>query len=365
VTGTPPRPDESITVADLLVERAEDDHPGLRFEDGQWTWREVVAASACRASWIRSLGGTGPAHIGVLLGNVPEYLFWLGAAALAGAVVVGINPTRRDEALAADIRRTDCRVVVTDAAGAAMLDGLDVGVTGGLLRVDGPGFAERVAAHAGAGADSVLAAQTPAAGDLFLLLFTSGTTGSPMAVRCSQGRLASIAGYAADAYGFTRDDVAYCTMPLFHGNALMVLWGPSLVVGATVTLARRFSASGFLPDVRRYRATFTYVGKALAYILAAPPEDDDADITLRRGFGTEASVADRAEFERRFGCVLTEGYGSSEGGVAISRTPGDPGRFARPPTRRCGHRGPGDVGGVPGCRVRLSRPFAQRCRGHR
>jgi fatty-acyl-CoA synthase len=172
----------------------------------------------------------------------------------------------------------------------------------------------------------------PSAEDLFLLLFTSGTTGSPKAVRCTQGRLASIAVYAADAYGFTRDDVAYCTMPLFHGNALMVLWGPSLVVGATVALARRFSASGFLADVRRHRATtFTYVGKALAYVLATPPQDDEAETTLRRGFGTEASVADHAEFERRFGCVLTEGYGSSEGGVAISRTPETPaGSLGRP-----------------------------------
>jgi hypothetical protein len=56
----------------------------------------------------------------------------------------------------------------------------------------------------------------------------------------------------AEAYGFERDDVAYCTMPLFHGNALMALWAPSLVVGATVALARRFSASGFGADVRRY-----------------------------------------------------------------------------------------------------------------
>ena len=91
--------------------RAEDDHPGLRFEDEQWSWREVVAASATRA-----VGGSGRVdrprgrvHIGVLLGNVPEYIFWLGAAALAGAVVVGINPTRRGEALAGDIVRTDCR----------------------------------------------------------------------------------------------------------------------------------------------------------------------------------------------------------------------------------------------------------------
>jgi fatty-acyl-CoA synthase len=160
----------------------------------------------------------------------------------------------------------------------------------------------------------------PSHEDLYLLLFTSGTTGTPKAVRCTQGRLASIAVSSAGAYGFERDDVAYCTMPLFHGNALMALWGPSLLVGATVALARRFSASGFLADVRQHRATtFTYVGKAIAYILATPASADDAATTLRRGFGTEASVADRIEFERRFGCVLTEGYGSSEGGVAIIR----------------------------------------------
>ena len=177
-----------------------------------------------------------------------------------------------------------------------------------------------------------MAAAGPDPADLFLLLFTSGTTGTPKAVRCTQGRLAVIAVRSAEAYGFDQDDVAYCTMPLFHGNALMVLWGPSLVVGATVALARRFSASGFLPDVRRYGATtFTYVGKALAYVLATPPSDDDAASTLRRGFGTEASVADQAAFERRFGCVLTEGYGSSEGGVAISRTPDTPiGSLGRP-----------------------------------
>jgi fatty-acyl-CoA synthase len=164
------------------------------------------------------------------------------------------------------------------------------------------------------------------------LLFTSGTTGAPKAVRCTQGRLASIALRSAPAYGYERDDVAYCTMPLFHGNALMVLWGPSVVVGATVALARRFSASGFVDDIRRYGATmFTYVGKALAYVLATPARDDDASTTLRRGFGTEASIADHAAFEARFGCVLIEGYGSSEGGVAISRSPDTPvGSLGRP-----------------------------------
>ncbi len=314
------------SVADLLLARAEDDGTAVAAGMARWTWAESVAESAARAGLLRSFGELDPPHVGVLLGNEPEYLFWLGAAALMGAVVVGINPTRRGEALAGDVRRTDCRILVTDAEGAALLDGLDTGVpTARVLRVDDPDYAARVAAHAGTSAADAAAAASPAPDDLFLLLFTSGTTGDPKAVRCTQGRLASIALRSAEAYGFDRSDVAYCTMPLFHGNALMVLWGPSVVVGATVALARRFSASGFLPDVRRYGATtFTYVGKALAYVLATPERADDAGCTLVRGFGTEASVADHAAFERRFGCVLTEGYGSSEGGVAITRVPGTP-----------------------------------------
>jgi fatty-acyl-CoA synthase len=318
-----------------------DDDPGILFEDRTWSWREVVAESAARASLIRSLrtdgagaGTPGRAlHIGVLLGNVPEYVFWLGAAALAGSVVVGINSTRRGAALASDIVRTDCSLLVTDREGSALLEGLSFGVTPErVLRVDTASYAERLAAHEEADPAEVVGASPPTDADLYLLLFTSGTTGDPKAVRCTQGRLAAIAIRSADAYGFERDDVAYCAMPLFHGNALMVLWGPTLVVGGTVALARRFSASGFGRDVRRYGVTtFTYVGKALAYVLATPAAPDDAATTLRRGFGTEASVADKAAFEKRFGCVLTEGYGSSEGGLAISWTPGTPsGALGRP-----------------------------------
>ena len=77
----------------------------------------------------------------------------------------------------------------------------------------------------------------------------------------------------------------------------------------------------FIEDVRKFEATrFTYVGKALAYVLATPENPDDRECSLRVGFGTEASARDRREFERRFGCSLVEGYGSSEGGLAITRT---------------------------------------------
>src|SRR5690606_4881868 len=63
----------------------------------------------------------------------------------------------------------------------------------------------------------------------------------------------------------------------------------------------------------------------LSYVLATPEKPDDADNPLKQGFGTEASWRDVEEFERRFGCVLKEGYGMSEGGgVRIHRTPDSP-----------------------------------------
>lgn len=317
------------TVADLLEARAGDDRIGLAAGDEQWTWRQVVRESRSRAQWAASLrpGDPGaPFHIGVLLENVPDYLFWLGGAALAGAVVVGINPTRRGAELARDITFTECAVLVTDARGAALLDGLDTGVPPErTVRVD------RDAVPPAPG-DDARAGARPTRDQLYLLLFTSGTTSAPKAVQCTQGRLADIALRALEYYEFTADDVCYCPMPLFHGNAVMALWAPALAAGARMALTPRFSASGFIRDARRYGATrFTYVGKALAYILATPERSDDADTTLTRGFGTEASARDRAEFARRFGCTLVEGYGSSEGGLAINRGPDTPeGALGRP-----------------------------------
>ncbi|HSS10236.1 MAG TPA: hypothetical protein VLL25_10140, partial [Acidimicrobiales bacterium] len=72
------------TVADLILAHADDQHPAILFEDETYTYAEFAAASAIRAGVAASLREDGPFHIGVLLDNVPEFLFWIGGAALAG-----------------------------------------------------------------------------------------------------------------------------------------------------------------------------------------------------------------------------------------------------------------------------------------
>ncbi|CQD05114.1 acyl-CoA synthetase [Mycolicibacterium conceptionense] len=330
-------PEARTDIASLLLDRVGDQHLGLRTREADWTWDEVVAESAARGALAQEMRVAGPFHVGVLLDNVPDFVFWLGGAALAGASIVGINPTRGAAEMAAEIRLADCQLIVTDAAGAERLRSLDLGLEPDrILVVDDPAYQDAICARKpAAGAENrAQIAAAPGVGEdsLMLLLFTSGTTGASKAVICSQGRLTRVAYAAAEKFGHVRQDVEYCCMPLFHGNAIMALWAPALSVGATVCLTPSFSASGFLPDVRYFGATFfTYVGKALGYLMATPEQPDDADNPLVRGFGTEASPDDQNEFRRRFGAELFEGYGSSEGGGAVVLAPDmPPGALGRP-----------------------------------
>jgi fatty-acyl-CoA synthase len=328
------------TIADHLLARAGDMNPGLVAGDAGWTWDEWVTASQARAAWLATNRTPGPFHLAVLLDNVPEYVFWLGAAALTAAVTVGANPTHRGSDLARDLAHTRCQLLVTDRAHLPLVDGLDLGPALGVvsgtsprvLIVDDPDQHPPLDGSAGLFDP---ASVTVEANTLGYLIFTSGTSGAPKACRCTQGRLAGIGATVAQMYEITPQSVCYVAMPLFHSNALMAGWSPALAAGATVALPStgRFSASGFLPDVRRHGVTyFNYVGKPLSYILATPPLPDDADTTLRRVFGNEGAEDDIARFARRFDCTVVDSYGSTEGGATVQRTPDTPhGALGRAP----------------------------------
>ena len=316
------------TFAEVVQARAGDSSVGVVSGDERHTWGSVVQQAADRAAFLS--GTYGPAthhagrqlHIGVLLENVPDYLYWTCAAALAGAVVVGINPTRRGHELARDIRHTDCDLIVTEGSLAGLLSGLDHGVPAARIHnIDDPSYESRLSRYRGAGLPTSL----PDPGAILLLLFSSGSTGAPKAVICSQGRFGMLARTMQERTELTRTSVSYLSMPLFHGNSMMMNFAPSMHAGATLCLTRRFSASGLVRDLHCHGVTFVnYVGRALSYVLAVPEDPRDSGSTLQLAAGTEASVADAERFSARFGCRVSEGYGQSEGMVRINRTPDSP-----------------------------------------
>ncbi|MEI7859394.1 MAG: AMP-binding protein, partial [Acidimicrobiales bacterium] len=247
-----------LTIDQLIRDRAGDSRVGLAWADRTWTHAEVVQAQAERAALLLSLRRPGPFHVALLMDNVPEYVFWMGGAALAGAVVVGGNPTHRGDELARDLSHTECQLLVTSPSYFPLVEGYDLGPalpSDRILVVDDPsGDLDPTASTAyGALLASVAASPLPdqeAVGiteeTLGLLLFTSGTSGAPKACLCSQGRLARIGSIVTQMFEITEDDVCYLAMPLFHSNALMAGWAPALAAGATAALRERFSASQFL-----------------------------------------------------------------------------------------------------------------------
>lgn len=300
---TVPEDARPASVAAMVRARAADDNIGLVCGDRSYSWREVVRQAAVRAAWMRATLDPGhPPHIGVLLPTVPEYVFQILGAALAGVCIVGVNSTRRGAELARDIDHTACQLVVADAMFADL--------------VEDPVRVEDAPWRAFDGAP--LPDSDPPPSTLLFLLFTSGSTSAPKAVKCSQARFARVSA----ELGFGPKAALYCPLTLSHGNALNSMLFPALAAGCRLVLRDRFSAGTWLDDVRAHGVTFTStVGRALGYILATPPGPHDRDHRLRAVLAPESSPRDAARFRERFGVAVLSGYGSSEGGVALVPAP--------------------------------------------
>jgi fatty-acyl-CoA synthase len=309
----------SDTVQQVLRERGASAAVAVKYGDKTWTWREFIADASARAAALLAVADRDrPVHVGVLLGNTPEFLRQLAAAGVGGYVLCGINTTRRGEALATDICRADCQIVVTDHEHLPLLDALDLSDVQ-VLDTSGDRWARLVAS-----AGDLIPYREVDPMDTYMLIFTSGTSGDPKAVQVSHFMVRMSGEALVQRYSLTSEDVCYLTMPLFHSNALLAGWGMALATGTAIAPAK-FSASRFLDDIRRYRARYTnYVGKPLAYILATPERPDDAENPLRIAVGNEASDRDIEEFGRRFGCEVRDSFGSTENAVIIIREPGTP-----------------------------------------
>jgi fatty-acyl-CoA synthase len=192
----------------------------VRFEDRVWTHGEYVEESNRWANlFLDRLPEGRPRHVAVLLDNLPEYLFALGGAALAGAAIVGLNHTRQGEHLLRDMEHTDCGLLITEPKHAGLLASitdrlpptLEVGSTLERARAEYP--------TTDPGLD-------PSVDTIWALIFTSGTSDAPKAVICSQRRLLVTGNRMGMIMDLGPDDIGYVCMPLFHSNAVQVGWAP-------------------------------------------------------------------------------------------------------------------------------------------
>ena len=310
-----------------------------------------------------------------MLDNVPEFVFWLEAAALAGAVVVGANPTHRGDELVRDLSHTECQFLITDSTYLPLVEGARIGDALGEVGPDQraragarhrPGAAHARGVRVGRRREVADRSVTP--DTLGYLLFTSGTSGAPKACLCSQGRLARIGAIVAQMYALEPGDVCYLSMPLFHSNALDGRLGPGAdgglgrrapLVGPVLRLglpARRAGGRRDLLQLRR-QAAVLHSGHARATRRRRQP----AGARLRqRGDDRRRGPLRRALRRRRHRLLRLDRRGR-HGAADPRHAAGRAGAGAR------GHRRPrpGHRGRVPAGPLRRPRPAAQRRGGHR
>ncbi|MEJ2359603.1 MAG: long-chain fatty acid--CoA ligase, partial [Deinococcales bacterium] len=243
-------------------------HTAVKLDDAEVSYAVLADAASRVAGWLRELGVEPGDRVGVTLPNIPQMPIIYYGILWAGGVVVPMNPLYKSR---------EFGYALSDSGAKA------------LFAWDGVAAeAEKGAADAGAAFVSVSAAEFVAEvmthepapftdradADTAVILYTSGTTGSPKGAELTHANMTRNAEISVGLVSLSPDDVVFGGLPLFHSFGQTVGMNASILVGATMTLIPRFEPT-----------------KALEILLP---------VEVLRGF------------EQAFGAFILEGYGLSE-----------------------------------------------------
>ncbi|MBW2712284.1 MAG: long-chain-acyl-CoA synthetase [Deltaproteobacteria bacterium] len=347
------RPDSERTVADLIEARARTDAKKtfLFYEDQEISYEAFNQAANKVARWAFAKGVEKGQVITLMMESRPEFLVtWAGLAKL-GATTALINTNLKGRALHFALTSSGGSVLI---AGAECLEALaslreiepaltwethiwsdplsprTTELPEGFSELD-PEFKRQPEANLDRGIRSGLLAGK----DLFYI-YTSGTTGFPKATHFSHTRFFASGDVVASLARYGPRDVIYNALPLYHGAGGAIV--PSIVLqrGCSMVLKRKFSASEFWNDCRKYQVTgFQYVGEFCRYLINQPEDSEDRKNSVRciHGAGLRPEIWE--PFVKRFGISrVLEGYGSTEGNTAMMNLDNKPGAVGRIPFKK-------------------------------
>jgi long-chain acyl-CoA synthetase len=250
-------------------------------------------------------------RVAVLAGNNLDFVLGWLAAARGGFVAVPLNPGSPLPELTRELAAVGARALLCGPVGSTVAEDLDRGQLPVLEHVLDTGAVADLAGREPAD----LVDRQPA--DLAVLMFTSGTAGSPRAAMLTHGNLLANLDQVQSSDGRRRgpDDVALAVLPLFHIFGLNVVLDGGLAAGSTIVLVERFDPEEALAAVARHGVTdLTGPPTMWAGLAAAPGASPDAVATVQRAASGAAALGPdiRAAVQASLGHALAEGYGLTE-----------------------------------------------------
>jgi crotonobetaine/carnitine-CoA ligase len=316
---------EDMSWAELIEEKARKygNRTFLIYEDKEFTFRQMDENANRVANYLLSLGAGRSKGVAIIMGNCPQYLdVYIGSQKI-GMYSIPVNTSLRGDSLLYILDHSDAEFVVIDEefldAYKKIADKIEKRKTVIVNRSALAGSQSLPNGMLPLSHAYAQSAQKPNIkydkNDICFILYTSGTTGLPKGVMYRYSKttlkLLSIPAYAL----YRKSDILYTSLPLFHGNALWLCVTQAMHRGCKVVLARKFSASRFWDEMRKYKVTaFNTIGAMIPILMKQPPKENDKINDVRFTLSAACPVDYWEKFEKRFGIKIYEAYGSVDGG---------------------------------------------------
>jgi long-chain acyl-CoA synthetase len=302
----------SANLASILLDSASrrGDATALKLDEAELSYRLLDGASAHVAGLLRERGVEPGDRVGIMLPNVPYFAACYYGALRAGAVVVPMNVLLKGREVGFYCGDPDSKVMFAwhDFAEAAEGGAEQAGTDCIIVK---PGEFEHVVGSAPA----VTEVAERAEADTAVILYTSGTTGTPKGAELTHGNLRRNADIVAGLFGLGEDAVTLGALPLFHSFGQTCCMNATVSAGGCMTLLPRFDPAKALEIIERDAVNvFQGVPTMYAAMLNLPDADryDTSQLEICVSGGSAMPVEILRGFEERFGCKVLEGYGLSE-----------------------------------------------------
>ena len=324
-----PDPDDNASLAHSFEQSVEKykNKDFIFFEDDTWTYSEINNAANILAHKLIEDGISHGDKVILFMENRPSYVSTILALNKIGAVGVLINTSLKGEPLIHCINSSNSKKCIFGAELSGSLEGVlssinitaksDIYWVQDLPNGNCPEWATDINKILDLSkTDNLSETNNVTAKDIAFYIFTSGTTGVPKAALFPNVKIvASSTNITRGGYRMNSEDCLYNCLPLYHSTGMMLGLCACIHVGASTFIKRKFSASSFWKEVKKYNTTaFIYVGELCRYLSLQDPVDEEKDnpITKMVGNGLRPDLWDC--FRNRF-CVdrICEIYGASEG----------------------------------------------------
>ena len=325
---------EPTTLAELIEHQADmlGDRPFLFHEDRVVSFSELNSETNRVAHALQDLGVKPGVGVAIMMPNSPEWLFVYFGVQKLGGYAVPVNVALKGAGLSYIVDHSDSSILVCD------VEYVEAVVA---VQEDLPKISNIIATRCGVVTETTVpedwielgtlmqasseenANASVEMGQIAGIMYTSGTTGNPKGVVQRHGpiRMGADSGLAPK---LEPTDILYTCLPLFHANALSLSVRRALTHGLPVAVARRFSASRFWSDIRRYGATtFNALGAMMPILMKQPEREDDADNPVRVVFSAACPASVWEAFENRFDVHIHEIYAAVDGGGFATSNPGN------------------------------------------